>query len=148
MKLLIPESIQDNLSVPSNCPVLGVRVSAGFPSPADDYIEERINLNDYIVTHPSATFYYWVEGNSMTDAGIFDGDLLVVDRSINPQNNDIVVAIIDGERTLKQLKISSGKIWLSPKNINYKPIEITESMNMTLGGVVVCNIHFHKPRMR
>ena len=125
-------------------PLLGVKVPAGFPSPADDYIEERINLNDYIVTHPSATFYYRAEGSSMIDAGIFDGDLLVVDNSLTPRNNDIVVAIIDGERTLKQIKISNGKICLSPKNASFKPIEITESMNITICGVLVCNIHFHK----
>lgn len=125
-------------------PLSGIRVPAGFPSPADDYIEERINLNDYIVTHPAATFYFWTEGNSMVDAGIFDGDLLVVDNSLTPQNNDIVVAVINGERTLKQLKIADGKVWLAPRNNGYKPIEITESMNLTVSGVVVCNIHFHK----
>src|SRR5436190_1444185 len=122
---------QTSLSLLKNftAPLLGVNVPAGFPSPADDYIEERTNLNDYIVTHPSATFYYRAEGNSMIDAGIFDGDLLVVDNSLSPQNNDIVVAIIDGERTLKQIIIANGKICLSPKNVNYKPIEITDSMN-------------------
>ena len=129
-------------------PLLGVRVPAGFPSPADDYIEARINLNDYIITHPAATFYYRAEGNSMVDAGIFDGDLLVVDNSLTPQDNDIVVAIIDGERTLKQIKLSGGKIFLFPKNVKYKPIEITESMNITVSGVVVCNIHFHKRKLK
>ena len=141
---------QTSISLLKNftAPLLGVNIPAGFPSPADDYIEDRINLNDYIVTHPSATFYYRAEGNSMIDAGIFDGDLLVVDNSLTPQNNDIVVAIIDGERTLKQIKIANGKICLSPKNINYKPIEITDSMNITVCGVLVCNIHFHKRQLK
>ena len=125
-------------------PILAARISAGFPSPADDYLEERINLNEYIVTHPSATFYYWVEGNSMIEAGIFDGDLIVVDNSLKPKNNDVVLAVIDGEITLKQIKISEGKIFLAPKNPAYKPIIITDCMNFMVRGVIVCNIHFHK----
>ena len=144
MKIQAPSAKAGKPSAEYTAPLLGVHVAAGFPSPADDYIEARINLNDYIVTHPSATFYYRAEGNSMIDAGIYDGDLLVVDNSLTPQNNDIVVATIDGERTLKQIKIADGKICLSPKNANYKPIEITDSMHITISGVLVCNIHFHK----
>ncbi len=125
-------------------PLLTTRIPAGFPSPATDYIEDRINLNEYIVTHPSATFYYWVEGNSMIEAGIFDGDLIVVDNSIKPKNNDIVLGVINGEITLKQIKMSDGKIFLAPKNPEFKPIEITDGMNFTVRGVIVCNIHFHK----
>lgn len=125
-------------------PILTVRIPAGFPSPADDYLEERIDLNDYIVSHRSATFYYWVEGNSMEEAGIFDRDLIVVDNSLKPENNDIVQAVIDGEMTLKQIKIFDDKIFLYPKNVNYKPLEITETMNFLVRGVVICNIHFHK----
>lgn len=148
MKLLQPSDSEKIFASDFTAPLLGVSVPAGFPSPADDYIEERINLNDYIITHPSATFFYRAEGNSMIDAGIFDGDLLVVDNSLTPQNNDIVVAIIDGERMLKQIKISDGMICLSPKNVSYKPIVITESMNIVVSGVVVCNIHFHKRILR
>jgi DNA polymerase V len=125
-------------------PIMNVKVPAGFPSPADDYLEERIDLNSYLVTHPSATFYYWVDGNSMVEAGIFDGDLIVVDNSIKPQNNDIVLAVINGEMTLKQIKIANDKIFLAPKNSSFKPLELTEFMNFQVRGVVVCNVHFHK----
>ena len=125
-------------------PILAARIPAGFPSPADDYLEQKINLNEYIVTHPSATFYYWVEGNSMIEAGIFDGDLIVVDNSIKPKNNDVVLGVINGEITLKQIKMMDEKIFLAPKNPDYKPIEITEQMSFTVRGVIVCNIHFHK----
>ena len=125
-------------------PLATLRVHAGFPSPADDYLEERINLNEYIISHPAATFFYWVEGNSLIEAGIFDGDLVVIDNSLKPQNNDIVQAVIDGEMTLKQIKMMGDKIFLYPKNPNYKPIEVTECMNFIVRGVVICNIHFHK----
>src|SRR5438552_3448972 len=110
------QAIRVKEAKPVSLPLMNVRVPAGFPSPADDYLEEKIDLNDFLIHHPSATFYYWVEGNSMEDAGIFDNDLIIVDNSITPQNNDIVLAVINGEMTLKQIKVSDDKIFLAPKN--------------------------------
>lgn len=125
-------------------PLASYSVSAGFPSPASDYLDSSLDLNELVIRHPSATFYVKVKGQSMTDAGIEDGDLLVVDRSIDPTNNTIVVAYVDGEFTVKKISKIGGKLYLMPKNPNYKPIEITESMNFYAWGVVTYVIH--KPR--
>lgn len=116
-------------------------VSAGFPSPADDYLEGRLDLNDYLVRNPSATFFVRVTGDSMMDAGIYSGDILVVDRSLAPKDNNIVIAVINGELTVKRLQMLKNKIFLLPENRNYEPIEITEEMNFEVWGVVSTVIH-------
>lgn len=116
-------------------------VSAGFPSPADDYLEDRLDLNEYLVRHPSATFFVRVTGDSMMDAGIYSGDILVVDRSLAPKDNNIVIAVINGELTVKRLQMLKNKIYLLPENRNYEPIEITEEMNFEVWGVVSTVIH-------
>lgn len=116
-------------------------VSAGFPSPADDYLEGRLDLNDYLVRNPSSTFFVRVTGDSMMDAGIYSGDILVVDRSLNPKDGNIVIAVINGELTVKRLQMLKNKIFLLPENQNYKPIEITEEMNFEVWGVVSTVIH-------
>jgi DNA polymerase V len=116
-------------------------VSAGFPSPADDYIEAKLDLNDLLVPHPSATFFTRVNGNSMTDAGIFHDDLLVVDRAEQPKDGVVIIGVIDGELTVKRLRKINGKVFLNPENPDYQPIEIKEDTQFEIWGVVVAVIH-------
>ncbi|MCX6230320.1 MAG: translesion error-prone DNA polymerase V autoproteolytic subunit [Bacteroidetes bacterium] len=111
-------------------------ISAGFPSPAMDFIDLSIDLNKHLIKHPSATFYGRVKGESMKDAGIFDGDLLVIDKSIEPINGKIAVCFIDGEFTLKRIKIDKKEVWLIPANEKYKPIKIEEENNLIIWGIV------------
>ena len=116
-------------------------VSAGFPSPADDYLESRLDLNEHLIRNPTATFFVRVTGDSMIDAGLYSGDTLVVDRSLNPKDGNIVIASIDGELIVKRLQRIQNKIYLLPENRNYEPIEITSEMNFEVWGVVTTVIH-------
>lgn len=117
-------------------PLYEFPVSAGFPSPADDYIDKHIDLNEYIIKHPAATFFVRVKGHSMQDSGISDGDLIVVDRALVPNNNTIVVAFLDGEFTLKRVRVKERELYLVPENSSYEPIKITEDMDFQVWGVV------------
>jgi DNA polymerase V len=116
-------------------------VAAGFPSPASDYIETKLDLNDYLVKHPAATFFVRVSGNSMKKAGIFNEDILIVDKSLTPQQNSIIVAQINGEFTVKRYRKEKGKIILYPENEQYSPMPITEGMEFEVWGVVTNVIH-------
>ncbi len=116
-------------------------VSAGFPSPADDYLERRLDLNEHLIKNPASTFFVRVNGDSMINAGIYTGDILVVDRSLDPKDGNIVIAVIDGELTVKRLSIGKNKIALLPENPKYKKIEITSEMNFEVWGVVRSVIH-------
>jgi DNA polymerase V len=116
-------------------------VSAGFPSPADDYIENKLDLNELLVLHPSATFFTRVNGNSMIEAGIFHNDLLVVDRAEQPTDGVVIIAVVDGELTVKRLKKEKGKIYLVAENPDYQPIEIKEDTQFEVWGVVIAVIH-------
>ena len=111
-------------------------VSAGFPSPASDYMEEKIDLNEKLIRHPSATFLFRVEGESMIGAFIPDNALLIVDRSERAQNDSIVVAVVDGEFTVKRLVLEFARRYLAPENPKYKSIYITEDMQCNIWGVV------------
>jgi DNA polymerase V len=111
-------------------------VRAGFPSPAEDYIEKTLDFNEYLVKHPVATFCLRVSGNSMIGAGIYDGDLLVVDRALAPANNRIVIAMLDGELTVKRLIRRGQRIFLTPENPDYSPIEISPESNFEIWGIV------------
>ena len=111
-------------------------VSAGFPSPAADFTESSIDLNKELAKNPLATFYIKVNGNSMIDAGISDKDILVVDRSIEPRDNKIVVCLIDGEFTVKRIKLEKDCLYLLPENKDYPPIKITEDHQITIWGIV------------
>ena len=124
-----------------NIPYFENGVSAGFPSPAEDHIHSKIDLNNLLIENPSATYYVRVNGDSMLGAGILSGDLLIVDRSIEVTNNCIVVAHLDGEFTVKRIKKIKKKIFLQAENNNYKPIEITKEMDFELFGVVAHAIH-------
>ncbi len=116
-------------------------VNAGFPSPAEDYMEEKLDLNVHLVKHPAATFFVRANGDSMTGAGIFNGDILVVDRSLNPKNQNVVVAIVNGDFTVKKLFASDGNVSLIPENPKYKPIDITDGMDFRIWGVVTYVVH-------
>ena len=111
-------------------------VSAGFPSPAMDFMESSIDLNQVLVENPTATFYVQVEGNSMIDAGIHDKDLLVVDRSLEPRNNKIAICLLDGEFTVKRIRLENNELFLMPENPNYQPIKITEENQLIIWGIV------------
>ena len=111
-------------------------ISAGFPSPADDFKETRISLDRELVKNKEATFYARVSGDSMVGAGLDDGDLLVIDRSLNPENGKIAVCLVDGEFTVKRIKKEKNKLYLIPENKKYKPIEIKEENELIIWGVV------------
>lgn len=117
-------------------PLFTSKVPAGFPSPADDHLEATIDLNQHCISNPPATFFVKVKGHSMTGAGINDGDMLVVDRSLRPNNNSIVVAVINGEVTVKALDTSTDEIWLRSKNPDYPDFQIKEGMELHIWGVV------------
>ncbi len=117
------------------------RVEAGFPSPADDYLEGTLDLNEHLIRRPAATFFLRVSGDSMTGAGIYPGDILIVDRSLTPADGRIVIAVVDGELTVKRLSRRRGRIRLLPENPRYPPIEITAEQDLRVWGVVVHAIH-------
>ena len=112
------------------------RISAGFPSPADDFKETRISLDRELVKNKEATFYARVSGDSMVGAGLDDGDLLVIDRSLNPKNGKIAVCLVDGEFTVKRIKKEKKKLYLMPENKKYKPIELKEENELIIWGIV------------
>lgn len=116
-------------------------VSAGFPSPADDFVENILDLNEYLIKHPAATFFVRVSGDSMENAGIFSGDLLVVDRSLEAKNDSVVIAYLNNEFTVKRVRKDKDVWYLIPENPNYKSIRITEDMNFIVWGVVTNAIH-------
>lgn len=111
-------------------------VSAGFPSPADDFKEYRLSLDNELIKNKEATFFARVSGQSMINAGLDDNDLLVIDRSLEPEHNKIAVCFLDGEFTVKRLKVKNGIVWLQPENDNYQPIKITEENNFVIWGIV------------
>jgi DNA polymerase V len=122
-------------------PLFLASVSAGFPSPAEDYIEGRLDLNRHLIKHPAATFFVRVAGDSMIGAGIHPGDILVVDRALEPQDSNVVIAVIDGELTVKRISQRQGKLFLVPDNQAYEPLEILEEMEFEVWGVVTSVIH-------
>jgi len=122
-------------------PLYSSKVSAGFPSPADDFVEKALDLNDLVIKHPQATFFVRVSGNSMINANIRDGDILIVDRAIEPKEGHIVIANVDGEFVLKRIRKKNGKLYLFPENSDYNPIEIKEGMECEIWGVVTYVIH-------
>ncbi|MBK8807345.1 MAG: translesion error-prone DNA polymerase V autoproteolytic subunit [Bacteroidales bacterium] len=116
-------------------------VKAGFPSPANDYIEKELNFRELFLRNESATFFVEVSGSSMIDAGIYDGDILVVDKSLNPCHNSILVCYIDGEFTVKRVQKIDSALYLIPDNKKFKPIKIEEHSDLRLWGVVTFAIH-------
>ena len=111
-------------------------ISAGFPSPAEDFKESRISLDEELIRNKEATFFARVSGQSMIGAGLDDNDLLVIDRSIPPINNRIAVCFLDGEFTVKRLRVDGNEVWLQPENPDYPIIKITEENNFVIWGIV------------
>jgi DNA polymerase V len=122
-------------------PVFLDSVSAGFPSPATDYMENKLDLNEYLIKHPAATFIVKAKGSSMTDASILSGDLLIVDRSITPKSNNVVIASIFGDLTVKKLQKKENSLFLLSANSDYPSIEVKEEMECFIWGVVTYIIH-------
>ena len=131
LMFFIPERIDDD-----SAQFFDIGISAGFPSPAEDFKEQRLSLDDELVKNKEATFYARVSGQSMIGAGLDDNDLLVIDRSLEPENNKIAVCFLDGEFTVKRLRVSKDEVWLQPENPNYPIIKITEHNNFVIWGIV------------
>lgn len=132
MKTLFKPSVKSK----KKTPYFEGKVSAGFPSPADDFADEKIDLNELLIKHPAATFFVRVKGKSMKNAGIRDGDLLVVDRAEEPKNNSIVVALLNGEFTVKRIRIKNKQMYLVPENKHFKETEITDDLDFEIWGIV------------
>ncbi len=122
-------------------PLFLAPVSAGFPSPAEDYIEGNLDLNKDLIKNPAATFFVKVSGNSMIDASIHNGDILVVDRSLEPADRKVVIAVFNGELTVKRIKATGGRVVLISENKDYSPLQVEEEMNFEVSGVVTNVIH-------
>lgn len=117
-------------------PLVTEGISAGFPSPALDFVDQTIDLNKQLIRHPSATFYGRVKGLSLKDAGIDDNDLLVIDRSLEPETGKIAVCYIDGEFTAKRIELKHGELWLTPENPDYPSIKVEEDSDFIIWGIV------------
>ncbi len=122
-------------------PMYKSEIKAGFPSPASDYIESTLDLNKFLIKHPAATFFVRVEGDSMIDASIHSGDLLIVDRAVQAEKQKIVIAAVNGELTVKRIWHDGDRLFLQSGNINFDPIEITPDMDFHIWGVVTYVIH-------
>ncbi|GAB3812831.1 LexA family protein [Pontibacter rugosus] len=122
-------------------PFFASYISAGFPSPADDHMEERIDIGKHLIQNPTSTYMMRVKGTSMIDANIHDGDILVIDKSLKPADGLPVVCFLDGEFTVKTFKRIGDKAFLAPANPAYEPIELTEEMDMRIWGVVAWVLH-------
>lgn len=125
-------------------PMFAHTVQAGFPSPADDYIADTLDLNEHLIHHKEATYFVHASGNSMVGAGIHDGDIMIVDKSITPSNGSIVIATVDGEFTVKRLEKSRNSVRLMPENPKFKPIEFKNEQELQIWGVVTSVIHQFK----
>ena len=122
-------------------PLLNDSVSAGFPSPADDYTEENIDLNEHLISNPFSTFFLRVKGDSMINAGIKDQDLIIVDKSLIAKPGNIVIAMIDGEFTIKRLSIKNDELYLKAENHNYPDFSFKNHIDVQIWGVVIYSIH-------
>ena len=122
-------------------PLYSGTVQAGFPSPADDHLDKALDLNEHLISNPTSTFFVKAKGDSMKDAGIQSGDLMIVDRSIPPKDKQIVVAMLNGEFTVKRLRRKNGQVFLVAENQAFPSIEITEDQELTIWGVVTFVIH-------
>lgn len=141
MKSKVDIVYKSDTSTSGPLPYFEAKVSAGFPSPAADYEENQLDLNRHLVKNPAATFFVRVSGDSMTGAGINDGDLLIVDRSLEPKDKNVVIAVVNGELTVKRIRIRRRKITLEPENENYAVREISDETDFQVWGIVTNVIH-------
>ena len=139
--MIVGEPIPFESRIKLPIPYYSGKVQAGFPSPAEDHLEKSLDLNEHLVTNPAATFFVRAQGDSMRDAGIASGDILVVDRSVEPKDRQIVVAMLDGDFTVKRLTRKQGKVFLEAENQAYPPIEISENQELVIWGAVTFVIH-------
>ena len=137
MEIYQIEGLEDH----EETPFVDGSVQAGFPSPAQDYTEMSIDLNKELISHKATTFCTRVSGNSMIDANVHDGDLLIVDRGLEPRNNDMAVCFVDGEFTLKYIEVRNDGIWLRPANPDFPMLKIDPESNFSIWGVVTYSIH-------
>lgn len=142
----IPESLVDEVLdfvalKGYKMPLYSSSVQAGFPSPADDHMEAKLDLNELLIKHPTTTFFVRVAGDSMVNAGINNRDILIVDRSLEARDGQIVVAAFDGQLTVKRLKKEQDKVYLMPENENFPPIEVTQESAVHIWGIVTNVIH-------
>ncbi len=137
--------LENNTEIPAR--FITSPMSAGFPNPAGDYLEERIDLKKILFKNPLSTFVFRAKGNSMQEAYINTDDLIIVDTSVEPQNGDIAVCVVDDEYTLKRIAKSDGKLYLMPYNKNMKPIEVTIDNRFSIWGVLTYSIHKHNKRL-
>ncbi len=137
--------VDPDLRQPQRLPLFLAGVQAGFPSPADDFIDKRLDLNEHLIQHPAATFFVRAVGESMLGAGIHDGDLLIVDRAVEAQSGKVVIASVNGELTVKRLERKGQRLLLVPANPDYPPLDVSDAMHSGEGfeiwGVVTCVIH-------
>lgn len=139
MEMLLPANDVE----PLHRPLFSSRIAAGFPSPADDHIADWLDLSTYLVSDKPATFYLRVIGLSMIDEDIRPNDLLIVNKGLEPQDGDIVIAVLDGELTVKELEIARGKVRLIPANPDFAPVEVREDQQLMVWGVVTAQIREH-----
>ena len=141
MKLTVTEiySFQQRTKMP--LPIALTSVPAGFPSPGDDYLDKKLDLNEFLIEHPSATFFVRVKGESMIQAGINSGDILIVDRALEPCQGKVVIAAIDGELTVKRIQRIGEKLYLVAENPEFNPIEINPEQSLRIWGIVTYVIH-------
>jgi DNA polymerase V len=132
---------EELLKLISYLPLFDNSAAAGFPSPADDHLNQRLDLNNHLIKNPDATYFVKVHGDSMVEAGINSGDILIVDRSIEPTDNKIVIACINGELIVKRIRTIDGILYLVPENNRYRSIEVTPEMDFEIWGVVLHVIH-------
>ena len=140
VKVISKTTVERDISS-ETAPIFTEQVAAGFPSPADDYLEGNLDLNEYLIKHPVATFFVRVTGDSMIGAGIHSGDLLIVDRALEATSGKAVIAVVNGELTVKKLVRRDGVIYLMPENDKYKPIEVKDEIDLEIWGVVTSVIH-------
>lgn len=137
----VTEIFRADTAIRQPLPLYLSRIKAGFPSPAEDYLDRKLDLNEYLIKHPASTFFVKVKGDSMAGAGISSGDILIVDRSLEPKDKRIVVAVVNGEFTVKRVCKDSERLFLVAENPKYPLIEIKDSMDFEVWGVVVHVIH-------
>lgn len=140
------EIFRPDVSSQLSLPYADMGIQAGFPSPTQDYISESIDLNRELVRHPASTFYARVDGDSMVGDGIESGDILVIDRSLEPYDGDLVVCCLDGDFTLKRISLREREVWLIPSNESFDPILVTPDCQFEIWGVVTHTIKHHYRR--
>ncbi len=139
--MLISDIFRSEQGTELKCPLMLTRTPAGFPSPADDYVDTKLDLNQLLIKHPAATFFVRVEGDSMVDAGIHSGDILIVDRALEASDRDVVIAVLNGGLTVKRIKKTADGLFLAAENPEFGPLEVTKEMDFEVWGVVTHAIH-------